>query len=174
MLALARGGYAPYRISNRTGSHINIWSDTEGTNVQDVVSMRIQNNEAVDWRFDDWKTMREVGFPLMRLRAHNLKHIPQHVTSAGNHSISVQFAEQNWEQLRGVPVDREGEFCFTLRPRSGDSTHRLLCEVKVHDNVKLVTLRSTYVVENLTLYPIELTLVDDNGRPVYSLEKIGA
>ena len=39
--------------------------------------------------------------------------------------------------------------------------------------MKLVTLRSTYKVENLTLYPIELTLVDDNGRPVYSLEKIG-
>jgi len=70
-------------------------------------------------------------------------------------------------------VDREGEFCFALRPRSDGSAHRLLCEVKVQDNVKLVTLRSTYKVENLTLYPIELTLVDDKGRPVYSLEKIG-
>jgi vacuolar protein sorting-associated protein 13A/C len=64
MLALARDGYAPYRISNRTGSHINIWGDTEGTKVQDVVSMRIQNNEVIDWRFDDWKTMREVRSPL--------------------------------------------------------------------------------------------------------------
>lgn len=70
-------------------------------------------------------------------------------------------------------MDREGEFCFALRPRSDGSAHRLLCEVKVEDNVKLITLRSTYKVENLTLYPIELTLVDDKGRPVYSLEKIG-
>jgi vacuolar protein sorting-associated protein 13A/C len=100
--------------------------------------------------------------------------ILQHVTSSGNHTVSIDFVGQNWEQLRSVPVDREGEFCFALRPRSDRSVHRLLCEVKVQDNVKLVTLRSTYQVENLTLYPIELTLVDDKGRPVYSLEKIGA
>jgi len=113
-------------------------------------------------------------FPQIGAEWYSLTNIPQHVTSAGNHSVSVQFVEQNWEQLRSVPVDREGEFCFALRPRSDGSAHRLLCEVKVQDNVKLVTLRSTYKVENLTLYPIELTLVDDKGRPVYSLEKIGA
>lgn len=102
-----------------------------------------------------------------------LTSIPQHVTSAGNHTICIDFGEHNWEHLRNVPVDREGEFCFALRPRSDNPMRRLLCEVKVQDNVKLVTLRSTYKVENLTLYPIELTLVDDKGRPLYSLEKIG-
>lgn len=71
-------------------------------------------------------------------------------------------------------MDREGEFCFALRPQSDGSTRRLLCEVKVQENVKLVTLRSTYQIENLTLYPIEVTLVDDKGRPLYSLEKIGS
>lgn len=63
MLALVRGSYAPYRIRNRTGSPINIWGDAEGVNIQEVAPTRIQNNEIVDWRFDDWKTMREVGFP---------------------------------------------------------------------------------------------------------------
>jgi vacuolar protein sorting-associated protein 13A/C len=43
----------------------------------------------------------------------------------------------------------------------------------VQDNVKVVTIRSTYKIENQTLYPLELTLVDDTGQPVYSLEKIG-
>lgn len=78
-----------------------------------------------------------------------------------------------WEELRGVPVDREGEFTFSLRPRSEKHSNRLLCEVKVQDNVKVVTIRSTYKIENQTLYPLELTLVDDSGHPVYSLEKIG-
>lgn len=50
---------------------------------------------------------------------------------------------------------------------------RLLCAVTVEDNVKIVTLRSTYLVENLTFYPLELMLVDHTGHPVYSLEKIG-
>lgn len=69
-------------------------------------------------------------------------------------------------------MDREGEFVFSLRPRTEKFSSRLLCEVTVVDNVKVVTIRSTYKVENQTLYPLELTLVDDNGHPVYSLEKI--
>lgn len=79
---------------------------------------------------------------------------------------------KSWEQLRSVPVDREGEFIFPLRPRVDKYANRVLCEVKVVDNVKVVTLRSTYKIENQTLYPLELTVVDDNGHPVYSLEKI--
>ena len=68
VLALARGGYAPYRIRNRTGSPINIWGDAEGVNKQEVAPTRIQDNETIDWRFDDWKTMREVGSILIGSR----------------------------------------------------------------------------------------------------------
>lgn len=78
-----------------------------------------------------------------------------------------------WEALRGIPVDREGEFTFSLRPRMEKYSDRLLCAITVQDNVKIVTLRSTYLVENQTFYPLELILVDHTGHPVYSLEKIG-
>ena len=54
----------------------------------------------------------------------------------------------------------------------GKYSHRLLCEVTVVDNVKVVTLRSTYKIQNLTLYPLEITLVDDNGQPTHSVEKV--
>jgi vacuolar protein sorting-associated protein 13A/C len=87
--------------------------------------------------------------------------IMQHVPSSGQHSIAIEFVGKPWEPLRGVPVDREGEFTFALRPRTEKYSNRLLCEVKVQDNVKIVTIRSTYKVENQTLYPLELTLVDD-------------
>jgi len=92
--------------------------------------------------------------------------------SSGQHNIGIQFVEKSWEQLRGIPVDREGEFVYSLRPRTEKYLSRLLCEVKVVDNTKIVTIRSTYKIENLTLYPIELMLVDESGHPVYSLEKI--
>lgn len=62
MPALARGGYAPYRIRNRTGTSINVWGDSEGVNMQEAAPARIENNETIEWRFDDWKTMREVRF----------------------------------------------------------------------------------------------------------------
>ncbi|KAJ7634302.1 vacuolar protein sorting-associated protein 13 [Mycena polygramma] len=155
VLQKARGSYAPYRISNRTGSPVFIWPDIDGsTSAKDVSAVKIPNDETVDWRFDDWKTMRE------------------HVPSSGQHSVGLQFDGKSWEQLRSIPVDREGEYVFTLRPRTEKYPHRLLVEVKVVDTVKVVTLRSTYKIENLTLYPIEVTLVDDAGHPVQSLEKV--
>ncbi|KAJ7293574.1 vacuolar protein sorting-associated protein 13 [Mycena rebaudengoi] len=140
---------------NRTGSTIFIWPDIDGSSsAKDVSAAKIPNDETIDWRFDDWKTMRE------------------HVPSSGQHSIGLQFVGKPWEQLRSIPVDREGEYIFTLRPRTEKYPHRLLCEVKVVDTVKVVTIRSTYKIENLTLYPLEITLVDDTGHPVQSLEKI--
>lgn len=61
VLQKARGSYAPYRISNRTGYPVFIWPDVDGsTSAKDVAAVKIPNDETVDWRFDDWKTMREV------------------------------------------------------------------------------------------------------------------
>uniref|UniRef100_A0A5K1JWH3 CHIP6 n=1 Tax=Ganoderma boninense TaxID=34458 RepID=A0A5K1JWH3_9APHY len=155
LLQGARGSYAPYRIWNRTGYPLFIWPDTEGsTTTKETSAKQIANGKTVDWRFDDWKTMRE------------------HVSSSGRNSIGLQIAGKQWEHLRSVPVDREGEYTFSLRPRTEKYAHRLVCEVKVQGNVKLVILRSTYKVENNTLYPLELTLVDETGQPVYAVEKI--
>jgi vacuolar protein sorting-associated protein 13A/C len=81
--------------------------------------------------------------------------------------------DKPWEPLRSVPVDREGEYAFSLRPRVDKYPTRLLSEVKVENNVKVVTIRSTYKIENHTFYPLELTLVSDIGHPASSLEKIG-
>ncbi|KAJ7597035.1 vacuolar protein sorting-associated protein 13 [Mycena floridula] len=156
VLQNARGSYAPYRIRNRTGTPIFIWSDLDGSgNSKDQTGVTIANDQTIDWRFDDWKTMRE------------------HVSStSGQHNVGVEFSGKPWEQLRSVPVDREGEFVFPLRPRMDKHSNRLLCEVRVIDNVKVVTMRSTYKVENQTLYPLEITLVDDSGHPLYSMEKV--
>ncbi|KAF9270221.1 DUF1162-domain-containing protein [Marasmius fiardii PR-910] len=155
ILQNARGSYAPYRIRNRTGSPIFIWADDDNNDLLDnSAGVQIANEQIVDWRFDDWKTMRE------------------HVPSSGHHNIGIQFVGKTWDHLRSIPVDREGEFVFPLRPRTDKHSNRLLCEVRVVDNVKVVTIRSTFKVENLTLYPLEITLVDEHGHPVYSLEKV--
>lgn len=63
VLSQARGSYAPYKIRNRTGSPIFVWSDVDGSanGAKDVNAVKIANEETVDWRFDDWKTMREVN-----------------------------------------------------------------------------------------------------------------
>ena len=96
---------------------------------------------------------------------------PKHVSSS-QHVIGIQFLEKSWEQLRAIPVDREGEFVYTLRPRTHKYPDRLLCEVTVVDNTKVITIRSTFKIENLTLYPLELMLIDDTGQPIYPLQKV--
>lgn len=171
VLQTSRGIYAPYRIQNRTGTPIFIWSDADSAiSTKDVDAIKINNDEIVDWRFDDWKTMREVTTIIVQNRTSHTE-LPQHVSS-GQHNIGIQFIGKSWEQLRSIPVDREGEYVFSLRPRTEKYPSRLLCEVKVVDNTKIVTIRSTYKIENLTLYPLELMVVDDTGHPIYSLEKI--
>lgn len=60
--------------------------------------------------------------------------------------------------MSGVPVDREGEYTFALRPRTEKCYNRLLCEVRVEASIKIVTLRSTYRVQNRTLYPLEIAV----------------
>lgn len=61
VLRRARGSYAPYRIRNRTGCSIFVWSDPDGnTSIQHSAMAEIAHDKTIDWRFDDWKTMREV------------------------------------------------------------------------------------------------------------------
>lgn len=61
VLARARGSYAPYKIRNYTGTVLHIWSDTDGSNEhRDSTAVKISNGQTIDWRFDDWRTIREV------------------------------------------------------------------------------------------------------------------
>ncbi|KAI0321342.1 hypothetical protein OF83DRAFT_1274656 [Amylostereum chailletii] len=153
VLQSARGTNAPYKIRNRTGTPLYVWSDTDASGEKkDANATKLNDGQNIDWRFDDWRAMREH-------------------TSSGDSSIAVQFIGQPWEQLRSIPVDREGEYTFSLRPKTDKLYSRLLCEVHVEANVKIVTLRSTYKIHNQTLYPVEVTLVDGD-RPSHDIFKI--
>jgi vacuolar protein sorting-associated protein 13A/C len=62
VLKNARGIRTPYRIRNLTGSALCVWSD--GGRAADETGANatmISDGETIDWRFDDWRTMREVS-----------------------------------------------------------------------------------------------------------------
>ncbi|KAI9512588.1 hypothetical protein F5148DRAFT_973480 [Russula earlei] len=140
VLQKARGIRAPYRIRNLTGTTLRVWSDGgRASRSTRANATTINDGETIDWRFDDWRTMRE--------------HAP-----SGDSSITVQFPDQAWEILGAVPVDREGEYSFVLRPKTEKCYTRILCQVKVEASTKIVTLRSTYRVHNRTLYPLEIAI----------------
>ncbi|KAG8981485.1 hypothetical protein FRB94_008774 [Tulasnella sp. JGI-2019a] len=155
VLKTARGGDAPYRIINRTGALVQIWSDSDvKTTTTPSQTVKLADTDETDWRFDDWRALREGN------------------SSSRSNTLALQFQGRSWEPVRNIPVDREGEFVYALRPRTQKVADRLLCEVTVKDNVKIVTLRSTYKIENLTLYPVDVILVDSRGKPSYALQKL--
>jgi vacuolar protein sorting-associated protein 13A/C len=173
MLKNDRSGDAPYKIRNRTGCPILIWHDQDSTaRKPHEERIQLENEETIDWRFDDLKTTREVIVFSMYKRDGS-DTWPKHLSSSRNNIIGIQLQGRSWEPLRSIPVDREGEYVYVLRPRSEAVSDRLLCEIRVQDNVKIVIFRSTYLVQNFTLYPLELVLVDSNNKPAQPLQKIG-
>lgn len=56
----ARGANAPFLIRNRTGYPLSLWSEAAGKG-NDVATERLDDGADVPWRFDDWRTMREVS-----------------------------------------------------------------------------------------------------------------
>lgn len=87
--------------------------------------------------------------------------------------MTLLFEGTSWDRLKHVFVDREGEHIYALRPKVEKVTHRLLCDVKLVDNVKVVTFRSTFLIENKSLVNAEMVIVDEHGKRASQIFKIG-
>lgn len=88
--------------------------------------------------------------------------------------LSIQLDGALWETLRNVPVDSQGEHTYSLRPRINDIQHRIVFDVKLVDSVKVVTMRSAMVIENRTLLPIDIAILDSTGQRLDGpIRKIG-
>ncbi|GAA6031882.1 hypothetical protein JCM8097_003317 [Rhodosporidiobolus ruineniae] len=146
-----RGSNAPFLLKNRTGYPISLWSENADAAAQ---GHRLGDGQDIPWRFDDWRVARE------------------NVTASSHNSLTVAFEGVGWERLKHVYVDREGEHIHALRPKIEKVTHRLLCDVKLVDNVKVVTFRSTFLVENKSLVNAEMVIVDEHGKKASQIYKI--
>lgn len=147
----ARGSNAPFLLRNRTGYPLAFWSEATDTGSQ---SQRLEDGSEMPWRFDDWRRAREN----LAANTHN--------------SLTVVIEGTNWDRLKHVYVDREGEHIHPLRPKVNKVTHRLLCDVKLVDNVKIVTFRSTFLVQNKSLVNAELVVLDEHGKKGSQVFKI--
>src|ERR1051325_9149323 len=87
--------------------------------------------------------------------------------------LGIQFEGAMWECIREIPVDKETETLYVLRPKINKISHRLVVDVKLKDNIKVVTFRSVYVIENRTLLTIELLIVDEKDNSVGKVYQIG-
>jgi vacuolar protein sorting-associated protein 13A/C len=154
-----RGVDAPFVVRNRTGYTLLVWADSDKSlrssgQGKSVQVRRLADNEAIPWRFQDHKRQRE------------------NLSSSSHNAFGVQFENMPWERVRNVSVDREGDQSYVLKPRVQEVLHRVVCDVKLKDNVKIVTFRSAFQVENMTHLPMELVLIDANNKQAAPVCKI--
>ncbi|KAL7754164.1 Vacuolar protein sorting-associated protein 13 [Sorochytrium milnesiophthora] len=132
-----RGTQKPYVIRNCTGHKLTLWKDGDSGSKRDPVLRDLEDQQEMPWRFESWKKMRET------------------IISREN-KIVVQLHDIPWETIKGIVVDREGATSYFLRPKYQNISHRLVCDVRLKENVKVVTLRSALCLVNKTTMPLEI------------------
>jgi vacuolar protein sorting-associated protein 13A/C len=149
-----RGVEAPYRIRNYTGFEVVVHSKSPTS--EEPISARLEDGSEAPWSFEHWEKMRE-----------NL------LTESNQSNVAIQLEGSGFDPVKNVRLNREGEFLYSLRPKTDNITHRLCVEVSLGaDNVKYVTLRSPLLVENATQIPVELGVYDAQDGHLLKIEKI--
>ncbi|KAK4893967.1 Vacuolar protein sorting-associated protein 13 [Elasticomyces elasticus] len=155
VLSKPRGNDAPYRIRNYTGFEVDVWSGGESTDDEGEAA-KLQDGEEKPWRFEDASTTRATLSP-----------------EGQNGVIGVRLQGSGFDSIDRIPVNREGEDLYNLKPRKDKVQHRMLVEVKLGaDNVKYITLRSPLLVENHTQIPLEVGVYSPEEGHLLKIEKI--
>ncbi|KAM0716599.1 hypothetical protein Q7P37_008044 [Cladosporium fusiforme] len=154
VLSKPRGNDSPYRIRNYTGFDLNVWSsgevDDEGQ------AAKLTDGEERPWRFEDPTTTRETLSP-----------------EGQSGLIGIKLDGSGFDSIDRIPVSREGEVLYNLKPRKDKIQHRMLVEVTLGtDNVKYITLRSPLLVENHTQIPVEIGVYSPDEGHLLKIEKI--
>jgi vacuolar protein sorting-associated protein 13A/C len=155
VLTKPRGVDTPYRIRNYTGFDLNVWVDS-ATDDDSSMAQKLSDGEEIPWRFENFEKMRE-----------NLS------TDVKQAIVGVRLEGSDFESISKIPVNREGEFIYNLKPRVDGILHRLLIDIKLgEDNVKYITFRSPLLVENNTQIPVEMGVFDAKEGNLLKIEKI--
>ena len=154
VLGKPRGHDAPYRIRNYTGFDVVV--NSKSPTSEDPITARLEDGQEEPWSFEHWEKMRE-----------NL------LTESHQNDISITLEGSGFDPVKNVRVNREGEFLYGLRPKTGQVAHRIWVDISLgSDNVKYVTLRSPLLVENATEIPVELGTYDPEDGNLLKIEKI--
>lgn len=150
-----RGNDAPFRLRNETGLTILVWPESRDLNKPVSGVKSLDDGADVPWRFEDRRRARE------------------NVSALRHNALGIQLRDSPWEAIRGISVDREGEHVLPLRPRLDSVAHQIACDIKLENNVKVITFRSTLNVENHTSIAVEMIVVDAHGKASTGALKIG-
>lgn len=154
VLSKPRGNDAPYRIRNYTGFNLDVWA--EGKDQQEGYATKLDDGEEQPWRFEDPTATRE-----------SLD------VDGATGVLGIRLEGSGFDTIPRIPVHREGEFLYNLKPKKDRVQHRILVEVNLGaDNIKNITFRSPLLVENNTQIPIELGIYSPEEGHLLKIEKV--
>ncbi|KAJ4295319.1 Vacuolar protein sorting-associated protein 13 [Kalmusia sp. IMI 367209] len=154
ILSKPRGNDAPYRIRNYTGFNLDVWA--EGKDTSEGYATKLEDGNEQPWRFEDASVLRE-----------SLS------TDEATGVLGIRLEGSGFDPIQRIPVHREGEFLYNLKPKQDRVQHRILVEVKLGaDNIKNITFRSPLLVENNTQIPIELGIYSPEEGHLLKIEKV--
>ncbi|KAJ5532503.1 hypothetical protein N7494_009055 [Penicillium frequentans] len=154
VLSKPRGADAPYRIRNYTGFDLHVWADVSSG--EDGPAAKLTDGEESPWRFEESTAIRETLSP-----------------EGQGGIVGVKLEGSGFDSINRIPVVREGEVIYSLKPKRDNVLHRLLVEVKLGaDNVKYITFRSPLLVENNTQIPVELGVFSPDEGHLLKIEKV--
>ena len=155
VISKPRGSDAPYRIRNYTGFDLRVWAEL-GPGEEGPAEI-LSDGQEFPWRFEDATTMRENLAP---------------EGAAG--LVGIQLDGSGFDSINKIPLIREGETIYNLKPKKDKILHRLLVEVRLGpDYIKYITFRSPLMVENNTQIPVELGIFNLDDGNLLKIEKIG-
>lgn len=152
ILSKPRNSDAPYRIRNHTGFSLDVWAEGK----EEGFSAKLEDGEEQPWRFEDPMSTRETLS-----------------TDGASGMVGIRLGGSGFDTLPRIPVNREGEFLYNLKPKQDRVQHRILVDVKLGpDNIKNITFRSPLLVENNTQIPIELGMFSPEEGHLLKIDKI--
>lgn len=144
---------APYVVRNETGYELEVWADdSEGTTDERKNLSTITDGEEIPWRFDDWKVMRE-----------NLS------TDSQDVCLGVKLKDSPYDAVRAMPVTSVGDHLYVLSPKQRPISDRIVCDIRLRGQRKVITIRSPLVIKNSTQVTVQLAFDDNSSESLWTL-----
>lgn len=137
-----RGEDYPYVIVNETGLDLEVWNDAK----ESETKTGIKSWDSKPWSFEDWRSIRE------------------NLDADDASTLGIRFVDSEYQNIVRVSASSVGEELYIMQPPVCGVHNRLSVDIMLReDNVKVIRLRSTVMIENDADIPIIIDISDTRG-----------
>ena len=127
---------------NETGLDLEVWNDAN----ESETKTGIKSWDSKPWSFEDWRSIRE------------------NLDADDASTLGIRFVDSEYQNIVRVSASSVGEELYIMQPPVCGVHNRLSVDIMLReDNVKVIRLRSTVMIENDADIPIIIDISDTRG-----------